>query len=110
MTCDLCDRPVKARCLCENHYRQALRAERKKDPEIAHQQRRDALAKARAARTARARERLDDLAELLGYGEWPPRACARLGWSVKGAVHAAQRQGRDGITAALRPFERDGDA
>ena len=110
MTCELCDRPVKARCLCENHYRQALRAERKKDPEIARQQRRDALEKARESRTARAQERLDDLAELLDYGEWPPRACDRLGWSVKGALKAAQRQGRDDITAALRPFEREAAA
>ncbi len=110
MTCELCDRPVKARCLCENHYRQALRAERKKDPKTARQQRRDALTKARASRTARAQGRLDDLAELLDYGEWPPRACARVGWSVKGALKAAQRQGRGDITAALRPFEREAAA
>ena len=107
MTCELCTRPVHARDLCENHYRQTLRAARPKDPGPALEQRRTAAANARRARTARSLERLDDLAELLDLGEWPPRAVARLDWTVNAAIKAAERRGRTDITTRLNPYRKE---
>lgn len=107
MTCHLCDRAVHARALCENHYRRVLRAERPKDPGPALEQRRTAAANARRARTTRSLERLEDLAELLDYGEWPPRAVSRLGWSVNAAIEAAERRGRTDITSRLNPYRKE---
>lgn len=107
MDCEHCDRPVKARGLCDTHYRAVLRAERKMSPAAARRERDEALTKARSARRDRAQERLDELAFLLDTGEWPPRACKRLGWTVPGAVIAAKRAGRGDITAVLWRHERE---
>ncbi len=107
MTCELCTRPVHARALCENHYRRVLRAEQPKDPGPALEQRRTAAANARRARTARSLERLEDPAELLDFGECPPRAVARLGWTVNAAIKAAERRGRTDITTRLNPYRKE---
>ena len=111
MTCTSCEKPSRSRGLCEAHYRQVLRAEKPKTPERVHQQRLAAAAKGRAVQAERWRERtcarLDDLEELLAWGEWPPRAVARLDWSIGAAIRAAERYGRPSIPAVLYRFEKE---
>lgn len=107
MTCPHCDRPVHARGLCDSHYRVVLRAARPKDPGPALEQRRNALTKARTARTTAAQARLDDLTELLDHGEWPPRAVARMDWSISAAIKAAERAGRRDLTTRLNPYRKE---
>lgn len=107
---DTCDRPTRSRGLCENHYRQLLRAERgtpPKDPAVALASRRKSIVKAQEANKLRARERLDELAYLLACGEWPPRACERLDWSISAAVKAARRYDIRPVYMALENYRRD---
>ena len=75
-------------------------------PVSAQQQREDALARGRAASTAKANARLDDLAVLLDAGELPERAVERMGWSIDAALKAADRQKRKDISARLNPLRR----
>lgn len=112
MTCARpdCDRRTHSRGLCDNHYRQLLRAERPKtpkDPAVALASRRKSIVKAQAANQLRARERLDELLFLLEGGEWPPRACERLDWSISAAVKAARRYDVRPVYMALENYRRD---
>lgn len=112
MTCrhDTCDRPARSRGLCENHYRQQLRTERTrnpKDPAVALAARRKSIVKAQEANQLRARERLDELLFLLEGGEWPPRACERLDWSISAAVKAARRYDIRPVYMALEAHRRE---
>lgn len=112
MTCqrDTCDRPPRSRGLCENHYRQLLRAERNtppKDPAVALAARRKSIVKAQEANQLRARERLDELLFLLEGGEWPPRACERLDWSISAALKAARRYDVRAVYMALENHRRE---
>lgn len=107
---DNCDRPPRSRGLCENHYRRQLRIERgtpPKDPAVALASRRKSIVKAQEANKLRARERLDELLFLLEGGEWPPRACERLGWSISAAVKAARRYDVRPVYMALENYRRD---
>lgn len=112
MTCqrDTCDRPARSRGLCENHYRQQLRAERAnapKDPAVALAARRQSIVKAQEANQLRARDRLDELAWLIDAGEWPPRACERLDWSLSAALKAARRYDIRAVYMALENHRRE---
>lgn len=113
MTCLHCDRSPHARGLCNRHYKVVLRAEKPKAPRPRPdlEQLRAAGAKGRATQAARhaarAEERLGDLTELLAWGEWPPRAVARLDWSMNAAIKAAERKGRTDITGALYPYRKE---
>lgn len=112
MTCARpdCDRPTHARGLCDNHYRQLLRTERpkaEKDPAVALAARRKSIVKAQEANQMRVRDRLDELAFLLECGEWPPRACERLDWSLSAALKAARRYDIRHVYMALENHRRE---
>lgn len=111
--------PVKAECLAfalerdpwgvwagttRRERREMRRDERR--PVSAQQQREDALARGRAASTAKANARLDELVVLLDAGEVPERAVARMGWSIDAALKAAERQKRKDVPARLNPYRK----
>lgn len=87
--CIECDKPARARGLCQAHC---------------HQARRTIITRARTTDTL---DRLSDLEWLLDGGTWPPAAVERVGWTVGAAEQAARRHGYSRVARVLRPHVRE---
>lgn len=53
------------------------------------------------AKRSRTHARIEDLSWLLSFGEWPPRAVERVGWTMQAAEIACRRHGREDIATIL---------
>lgn len=85
-TCRECDRPARAKGLCQPHYHRARRARL-----------------AANTKTNRTRERLDELAWLIDGSVWPVEAAKRCGWSsLASAETIARRHGHPVLAAISR--------